>query len=102
MQYTNTGILKMNGKQFNSCFKEQQKNVEVLLHHGGWDSTAVLNRSEGRGQVSRIGRFYNLLVPVDHIQVTVELLSDFFGQLWDDREQNKLKAQDNNLLYFFY
>lgn len=54
-------------------------NVQGLLHHGRWDCAAVLNGGQRRCQVGRIGGFYNLLVPIDHVQVTVELLPDFFG-----------------------
>ena len=54
-------------------------NAQVLLHHGRWNRAAVLNGSQRRCQVGCIGGFYNLLVPIDHVQVTVELLPDFFG-----------------------
>jgi len=54
-------------------------NAQVLLHHGGWNCAAVLDGGQRGGQVGCIGGFYNLLVPIDHVQVTVELLPDFFG-----------------------
>lgn len=55
------------------------ENAQVLLHHGRRDCAAVLDGSQWGCQVSCIRCFYHLLVPIDHVQVTVELLTDFFG-----------------------
>lgn len=55
--------------------------MEDSLHHGRRDEAAVLDGGERRGQVSRVRGLHHLFVPVHHIQVTVELLTNFLGQL---------------------
>lgn len=55
------------------------ENAQALLHHRRRNGAAVLDGGQRGCQVSSIGCLYNLLVPIDHVQVTVELLSDFFG-----------------------
>lgn len=57
------------------------KAEEDSLHHGGGDEAAVLDGGERRGQVGRVRGLHHLLVPVHHIQVTVELFPNFLGQL---------------------
>lgn len=51
------------------------------LHHGWWDGAAVLDGSQGGGEVSSVGSFHHLLVPIHNVQVAVELLPDFLCQL---------------------
>lgn len=81
------------GRKATQFLIKTTKRPRVLLHHGRRNSAAILDCGERSSEVSCVGCLYDLLVPVDHIQVTVELLSDFFGQLWDENKQNKWKGQ---------
>lgn len=61
------------------CGGIKEKNHS--LHHGGRNGAAVLYGCERRGEVGRVGGLYHLFIPVHHIQITVELLTDLLGQL---------------------
>lgn len=72
-------IFALRHKSHLVCGGIREKNHS--LHHGGRNGTAVLYGCEWRGQVGGVGCLHHLFIPVHHIQITVELLTDLLSQL---------------------